>query len=117
MDLTVIQNLAEQLDGHLERYQNLIDFLNRERKCLLSLDLEGLLQTSQHKESLARDILESIERMTDDLSSAGLMLGLAPSPTPTLAEVAALCPKPYDNRINDGAIKLARLNNIISLEK
>jgi hypothetical protein len=116
MDITVIQNLAEQLDGHLERYQSLIDFLEYERKCLLSLDLEGLMTTSQHKEVLARNIQESISKLTDSLMVASLMLGLNTDPSPTLAEVAAQCPQPFDNMINDGAIKLARLKNIIARE-
>jgi hypothetical protein len=116
MDITVIQNLAEQLDCHLERYQSLIDFLNTERHCLLSLDLEGLMQTSQHKEALARNIKDSIDRLIESLDRTALMLGLSSEQTPTLAEVASLCPRPYDNRINDGAIKLARLKNIIARE-
>jgi hypothetical protein len=44
------------------------------------------------------------------------MLGIPTTPSPTLAEVASRCPRPYDNRINDGAIALARLKNIISRE-
>jgi hypothetical protein len=116
MDLSIIQNLADQLDGHLERYQSLIDFLERERKCLLTLDLEGLLATSQYKEGLARSITESIHHLTDSLVQTALMLGIETSPPPTLAEVAARCPKPYDNRLIDGAMALARLKNVISRE-
>jgi hypothetical protein len=116
MDISIIQNLSEQLDGHLERYQSLIDFLDLERKCLLSLDLEGLMITSQRKESLARNIQESIVKLTDSLVTASLMLGIEATPPPTLAEVAALCPKPFDNLINDGAIRLASLKNIIARE-
>jgi flagellar biosynthesis/type III secretory pathway chaperone len=116
MDITIIQTLADQLDIHLERYQQLIDFLKEERHCLLGLDLDGLLKISQSKESLGSNIKESIDRLTESVSQTGLMLGLDPERTPTLAEVAALCPKPYDNRLNDGAIKLARLKNIISMD-
>lgn len=116
MDITVIQNLAEQLDGHLERYQSLIDFLDREKRCLLALDLEGLLATSQIKERLARDIQDSIYRLTDGIVEAALMLGLSTSPPPTLAELASKCPRPFDNRLNDGAMALARLKNVISRE-
>ncbi|MDR0620343.1 MAG: flagellar protein FlgN [Deltaproteobacteria bacterium] len=116
MDITLIQTLADQLDVHLERYQELIDFLNEERHCLLGLDLDGLLKISQSKESVAIGIKDSIEKLTENVSQAGLMLGLPDDRTPTLAEVAALCPKPFDNRINDGAIKLARLKNVISME-
>ncbi|MDR2368584.1 MAG: flagellar protein FlgN [Deltaproteobacteria bacterium] len=116
MDLTIIQNLADQLDIHLDRYQKLIDFLNQERHCLLGLDLDGLLKISQSKEAVAIGIRESIERLTESVTQAGLMLGLPEGQTPTLAEVAAHCPKPFDNRINDGAIKLARLKNVIAME-
>ncbi|MDR2302471.1 MAG: flagellar protein FlgN [Deltaproteobacteria bacterium] len=116
MDLTIIENLANQLDIHLERYQKLIDFLNDERHCLLGLDLDGLLRISQHKERVATGITESIRQLTEYVDQASLMLGLPEDQTPTLAEVAALCPKPYDNRLNDGAIKLARLKNVISME-
>lgn len=116
MDIAVIHNLAEQLDGHLERYQSLIDFLERERKCLLTLDLEGLLATSQFKEKLARSINESIHSLTESLVEAALMLGLPASPPPTLAEIAAMCPRPYDNRLSEGAMCLVRLKNIISRE-
>ncbi|MDR2443559.1 MAG: flagellar protein FlgN [Deltaproteobacteria bacterium] len=116
MDFTVIKNLADLLDIHLERYQSLIDFLDHEKKCLLSLDLEGLLVTSQQKEQLGRNIIKSIEELTISLSETALMLGMDTDPLPTLAEVAAHCPRPYDNRINDGAITLCRLKNIIVRE-
>ncbi|MDR3134967.1 MAG: flagellar protein FlgN [Deltaproteobacteria bacterium] len=116
MDITIIQNLADQLDTHLERYQSLIDFLNRERECLLGLDLDGLLRITQSKETLANNIMDSIDKLTESLVQASLMLGMPPDQAPTLAEVASHCPKPFDNRINDGAIKLARLKNIIAME-
>jgi hypothetical protein len=116
MDITVIHNLAEQLDSHLERYQSLIDFLDREKRCLLALDLEGLLATSQIKERLARDIQESIHGLTDGIVETALMLGLSAAPPPTLAELAAKCPRPYDNRLSDGAMALARLKNVIGRE-
>jgi hypothetical protein len=116
MDITLIQNLAEQLDGHLERYQSLIDFLDRERRCLLTLDLEGLLATSQFKEQLARNIHDSIHHLTDSLVETALMLGIPASPPPTLTDVASRCPRPYDNRISEGAMTLARLKNVISRE-
>ena len=116
MDITVIHNLTEQLDGHLERYQSLVDFLDQERRCLLSLDLEGLLATSQFKEQLARSITESIRSLTDSLVETALMLGIPAEPPPTLSEVAAKCPRPYGNRIGEGAMALARLKNRISRE-
>jgi hypothetical protein len=74
------------------------------------------MATSQHKETLARNIQDSISRLTESLATASLMLGLDTEGPPTLAEVAALCPRPYDNVINDGAIKLARLKNVIARE-
>ena len=116
MDIAVIQNLPEQLEGHLERYQSLIDFLDRERRCLLTLDLEGLLATSQFNERLARNIQDSIHRLTDSLVETALMLDIPTDPPPTLSEVAVHCPKPYDNRLIEGAVCLARLKNIISRE-
>ena len=116
MDITVIHNLAEQLDGHLERYQSLIDFLDQERKCLLTLDLEGLLTTSQFKEKLARNIHESIHSLTESLVQTALMLGIPTSPPPTLSELAAKCPRPYDTRLSAGANSLVRLKNIINRE-
>jgi hypothetical protein len=116
MDLSVIRSLTEQLGLHLERYQSLIDFLEQEKKCLLSLDLEGLLVTSQQKEQLGRNIQNSIGALTSNLIDAALMLGLPTEPPPTLAEVASKCPRPYDNRLNDGAMTLARLKNIIGRE-
>ncbi|MDR3204534.1 MAG: flagellar protein FlgN [Deltaproteobacteria bacterium] len=116
MDLTVVQRLAEELDEHLSRYQSLIDFLEKEKKCLLSLDLEGLLVTSQIKEKLGLEIQDSIHQLTNSLVETALMFNIPSMPNPTLAEVAALCPKPYDNRLNEGAITLARLKNIINRE-
>jgi hypothetical protein len=116
MDITVIHNLAEQLDKHLERYRSLIGFLDREKKCLLALDLDGLLATSQIKEKLARRIQDSIHQLIDGIVQAALMLGLETSPPPTLAELASKCPRPYDNRLNDGAMELARLKNVINRE-
>jgi flagellar biosynthesis/type III secretory pathway chaperone len=116
MDIAVIQNLAEELEGHLERYQSLIDFLDQERRCLLTLDLEGLLTSSKSKESLARNIHDSIHRLTSSLVETALMLGIPTDPPPTLSEVAAQCPGPYGNRLNDGAMTLARLKNVINRE-
>ncbi|MDR1546851.1 MAG: flagellar protein FlgN [Deltaproteobacteria bacterium] len=116
MDITVVQNLAEQLDAHLARYQELIDYLDREKKCLLSLDLDGLLTASQAKEQLARNIHDNLPPFTASLTAAALMLGLTADPPPTLSEAARLCPEPYGNRLNEGAMTLARLKNVILRE-
>ncbi|MDR1394843.1 MAG: flagellar protein FlgN [Deltaproteobacteria bacterium] len=116
MDITIVAQLASSLNDHLGRYQRLVDYLGLEKKYLLDLDLDGLLLTSQAKEELGRDIQNGIGPMINSLSDAALMLGLPSLPPPTLGQVASLCPPPFDNRINDMAIALARLKNIILRE-
>jgi hypothetical protein len=116
MDITIIQRLEEELNGHLARYGKLIEFLETEKKYLLNLDLDGLLVLSKAKEELALRIIRGSDAFREHLSMAGLMLGLEEGSNPTLAEVAALCPAPYKNRIADGAISLARLKNLILRE-
>jgi hypothetical protein len=116
MDILKIQDLNNQLEAHLGRYQSLIDYLEREKKCLLALDLDGLLVTSQAKENMAKAIVEGMGPLTAAISEVGLMLGLGGQIPPTLPEIAALCPKPWDNRLNDGAMRLARLKNQILRE-
>jgi hypothetical protein len=116
MDITVIAKLADSLENHLSRYQRLVDFLDLEKKYLLNLDLDGLMVTSQAKEELGRDIQAGIGLLTSALTDAALMLGLTLDPPPTLGELARLCPKPYGNKINDMAITLARLKNVILRE-
>jgi len=116
MDITRIINLVGQLDEHLARYQELINFLEEEKKCLLSLDLNGLFVTSQAKEKLGRNIQDSISFLITSLNDCALMLGIPLNPQPTLTEIANCCPKPYDNQINNGSITLARLKNIILRE-
>ncbi|MDR1606859.1 MAG: flagellar export chaperone FlgN [Deltaproteobacteria bacterium] len=116
MDIAIVATLVSRLESHLIRYQKLVDFLNMEKKSLLNLDLDGLLLTSQAKEELGRDIQTGVGLLIDSLSDAALMLGLPHNPPPTLAEVANLCPKPYANKINDMAITLTRLKNVILRE-
>jgi hypothetical protein len=116
MDITIIQKLDEELNGHLARYSELIEFLDKEKKYLLNLDLDGLLVVSKAKEELAKKIIKGSEGFRDYLFMAGAMLGLKSDNPPTLVEVAALCPKPYANRLADGAMALARLKNQILRE-
>ncbi|MDR2339322.1 MAG: flagellar protein FlgN [Deltaproteobacteria bacterium] len=116
MDIRIIRDLEEALEGHLGRYRELIDFLDKEKRYLLNMDLDGLYRLSKLKEELARTILEESGHFTGCLSSAGAMLGLPEDSPPTLVEVAALCPKPYANRLADGAMTLARLKNQILQE-
>jgi hypothetical protein len=116
MDIAIMAKLASALKEHLNRYQKLVDFLSAEKKYLLSLDLDGLLVTSQAKEALGREIQNGIGALINNLSDAAIMFGLPQVPPPTLAEVAKLCPKPYANMINDMAIALARLKNVILRE-
>ncbi|MDR0548573.1 MAG: flagellar export chaperone FlgN [Deltaproteobacteria bacterium] len=116
MDLAIVAKLALALKEHLDRYQKLVDFLSAEKKYLLNLDLDGLLVTSQAKEILGREIQNGIGALINNLSDAALMLGLPNSPSPTLVEVAKLCPKPYANQIIDMALTLTRLKNVILRE-
>jgi hypothetical protein len=116
MDVAIVAKLAQALKDHLGRYQKLVDYLSAEKKCLLSLDLDGLLATSQAKEALGREIQGGTSVLIDRLSDAALMLGLPPSPPPTLSELANLCPEPFGNQINDMTIALVRLKNVILRE-
>jgi hypothetical protein len=116
MDVAIVTKLVAALKEHLNRYQTLVDFIAAEKKYLLNLDLDGLLATSQAKEKLGREIQKSVVFLSNSLSDAALMFGASAVPPPTLTEVAKLCPKPYDNQINDMAIALARLKNVILRE-
>ena len=82
MDVTVIQALEESLDWQLARYQELIDFLEAEKKHLLNLDLDGLLVVSKAKEKLAGNIIKSCGSLKDAIASAALMLGMESDPRP-----------------------------------
>lgn len=116
MDIIRIQNLCDILDGHLSRYQTLVDYVAAEKKYLLELDLEGLMASSKIKEQLAVDIQQNIRELIEGINEVALMLGLPLSPQPLLADLVRHVPKPFDNRLNDGSIKLERLKNIILRE-
>jgi hypothetical protein len=116
MDISIIQRLEEELDGHLGRYTELIDFLEQEKRYLLNLDLDGLLVLSRAKEELARRIIRGSEGFKEHLSMAASMLGFDAGSNPTLAEVAGRCPLPFSNRLADGAMTLSRLKNQILRE-
>jgi hypothetical protein len=116
MDVLIIQKLDEELQAHIERYTELINFLDKEKTYLLNLDLDGLLMLSKAKEELARGIIRDGQSFQDSLATAGAMLGLDQDTAPTLAEISALCPLPYSNRLADGAMTLARLKNQILRE-
>jgi hypothetical protein len=116
MDITVVQQLEEQLAGHLERYQALVDFLEQEKKHLLNLDLDGLMVVSKAKEKLARNIIAGSGDLKEAIDRTALMLGLTDDPPPTLAEIAARAPAPYGIRLGEGAGSLARLKNLILRE-
>jgi hypothetical protein len=116
MDIRIVQNLCEILDAHLERYQALVDYVGREKKYLLEHDLDGLFSSSKQKEELAMDIQSNINVLVDSINMTALMLGLPLEPQPLLADLVRHVPKPFDNRINDGSIKLERLKNIILRE-
>ena len=116
MDLSIVKNLCDILDGHLQRYQILVDYVAQEKKYLLELDLDGLYASSQLKEELARDIQENIATLIEAINQTALMLGLPLEPQPLLAGLARHLPKPFANQVNDGSIKLERLKNTILRE-
>jgi hypothetical protein len=116
MDITIISQLEESLREHTARYQELIDFLEREKKYLLNLDLDGLLIVSRAKEKLAKTILKSNLGLKENIISAALMLGLPIEPFPTLASIAHEVPGPFGARLSEGINNLARLKNLIVRE-
>jgi hypothetical protein len=116
MDISVVRKLEERLEEHLARYQELIDYLEEEKKHLLNLDLDGLMAVSKAKEKLARNIIAGSESFRETLGEAALMLGLAADPPPTLTEIAARTPGPYGVKLSEGAGSLARLKNLILRE-
>jgi hypothetical protein len=116
MDISVVRKLEEQLDEHLLRYQELIDYLEQEKKHLLDLDLDGLLVVSKAKEKLAKNIIAGSGDFKDSICEAALMLGLPDQPQPTLTEIARLSPPPYGIKLSEGAASLARLKNLILRE-
>lgn len=116
MDIRIIQKLCDTLDGHLERYQTLVDYVGQEKKYLLEHDLDGLFSSSKQKEELALDIQNNINTLVDSINETALMMGLPLDPQPLLADLVRRLPKPFDNRVNDGSIKLERLKNVILRE-
>lgn len=116
MDIRIVQNLCNTLEAHLERYQSLVDYVSQEKKYLLEHDLDGLFSSSKEKEALALDIQNNINVLVDSINETALMLGLPLDPQPLLADLVRHVPKPFDNRINDGSIKLERLKNVILRE-
>lgn len=116
MDILRVRNLCDFLDGHLERYQRLVDFVAEEKKYLLDLDLEGLFAASKEKEALAVDIQTNIGELVEAINETALMLGLPLSPQPLLVDLVRHLPPPFDNRVNDGSIRLERLKNTILRE-
>lgn len=116
MDIIRVQHLCDILDGHLARYQTLVDYIAQEKKYLLELDLDGLMLSSKQKEVLALDIQNNIGQLIETINETALMLGLPLEPQPLLSNLVPHLPKPFDNRVNDGAIRLERLKNIIQRE-
>ena len=116
MDTRLIHGLCTLLDEHLKRYQALADYLAEEKKLLLALDLEALWASTRRKEELGLAIQDHINELVTAISEAALALGLAPDPPPLLADLAALLPEPWRNRLGEGARRLARLKNIILRE-
>ena len=116
MDISRIQNLCEILDQHLEYYQNLADYVAQEKNHLMELDLEGLFASARVKEQLALDIETHIGLLVEAINETALMLGIPLTPQPLLADLVERLPRPYDNRINDGSIKLERVKNLIMRE-
>lgn len=88
----------------------------QEKKCLLELDLDGLFLSSKLKEELAKDIQNNINQLVEAISDTALMLGLPLTPQPLLTDLVPRLPKPFDNRVNDGSIRLERLKNNILRE-
>ena len=116
MDLTRIQRLCDCLDGHLELYQALVDYLAQEKKYLLALDLEGLFQSARKKEELGREIEVHTQGLIEAVGEAALAASLPLSPQPLLADLAVHLPEPFRRRLSEGAVTLARLKNIILRE-
>ncbi len=116
MDIVRVQSLCDILDGHLERYQRLVDYVAMEKKYLLDLDLEGLIISSKEKEALALDIQNNIAALVEAINETALMLGMPLEPQPLLADLVRHLPRPFDNRVNNGSITLERLKNTILRE-
>ena len=68
------------------------------------------------KEELAKDIQNNINQLVDAINETALMLGLPLTPQPLLTDLVSRLPKPFDNRVNDGSIRLERLKNNILRE-
>ncbi|MGL4208530.1 MAG: flagellar export chaperone FlgN [Candidatus Adiutrix sp.] len=116
MDIILIENLCKILKSHLKRYETLVDFIEKEKKYLLNLDLDGMFSSSQAKEQLALDIQKNINVLVEAIREVAFSLGLNLEPQPLLADLVRKLPKPYDNEVNDASIQLVRLKNIILRE-
>lgn len=116
MDIKMAQELCSILEDHLNRYQKLADYLAKEKKCLLELDLDGLYLTSKEKETLAADVQAHIRLLVEAINNTALMLGLSLAPQPLLSDLVPHLPSPFDNLVNDGAIRLERMKNLIMRE-
>ncbi len=82
----------------------------------MELDLDGLLLSSKIKEKMALDIEAHIGRLMEAINETALMLNIPLVPQPLLVSLVEGLPRPYDNRVNDASIKLARLKNDIYRE-
>jgi hypothetical protein len=116
MDTRRIHEFCALLEGHLERYQALVDYLAEEKKLLLALDLEALWASCRRKEELGLDIQAHIRELEEGIREMALALGLPADPPPLLADLAARLPQPWGNRLSEGARRLARLKNVILRE-
>ncbi len=116
MDIVQVNHLSQVLEGHLVRYQRLVDYIIAEKNYLLDMDLEKLLASAQEKEALGLDIQNNIAILIDAINNLALQCGLPLEPQPLLVDLVPYLPKPFANKINDGAIKLAHLKNIIQRE-
>lgn len=116
MDITRVQDLCEVLEGHLSRYQTLVDYIAQEKVYLLNLDMDALAASSKVKEALAIDIQQNIQELIERIKEVALMLGLPLEPQPLLVDLVPHMPKPFDNKLNDASVKLDRLKNMILRE-
>lgn len=101
--------LMSLLEQHIKGYESLAEILTREQAALLDLDLERLGEMTKAKETAVLKIKLLVSPLARGIEAAAQAVGLPPTPTPTLIELAGAAPKPWSVSLEKASLALARL--------
>ena len=108
------QELLKLLEAQFGHYQKLSDLIQRERSCLIKLDLDALMEIAKAKETTALKIKLLIEPLAEKIRQVALETGLPAEPLPTLADLAGAVSRPWSDPLREAGQTLARLKNEIA---